>query len=322
MGLIIVGLVIGFAAGIAAAYALLQKRLIEQQKTSEEKTRQIVERLEKDREIQLRQTIESLQKDHQAQLAAKNQEIADLKAAVSASTKTVEVAQPETPTPQEIADPWQEETKVQEATTVQPDVVEETAATVVQSVVEETPAVEPHAVESSTETAEVETAATVVQSVVEETVTQTVKTQEPVNLVIVSTRDAVLLEQIQTWGNSKQTSRIPSLIDSIYHPNAEVRQGIAIALGQICGNQRVSVEIQRVIPALAKLSRDPQTVVRQAAITALGNIRSEKVVPHLRLALRDCNGEVVRIASTALRKLNLSPQTEEIYRRRKQTVNS
>lgn len=318
MGLIIVGLVIGFAAGIAAAYALLQKRLIEQQKASEEKTRQIVERLEKDREIQLRQTLESLQKDHQAQLASKNQEISDLKAGIPASTTPLEITQPETPVTSEIADPWQEETQVQ------PDVVTETAATVVQSVVEENPVVEPPQTDSIDLVAEssTETAATVVQSVVEETVTQTAETQEPVNLAIVSTRDAVLLEQIQTWGNSKQTSRIPSLIDSIYHPNMEVRQGIAIALGQICGNQRVSVEIQRVIPALAKLSRDPQTGVRQASVTALGNIRSEKVIPHLRLALRDCNGEVVRIASTALRKLNLSPQTEEIYRRRKQSVNS
>ena len=77
------------------------------------------------------------------------------------------------------------------------------------------------------------------------------------------------------------------------------RKQVATALGQfVTGNKRATA--QRSIPILSKLIQDPDPSVRQAAVQALGRMRSVKVIPLLKRALRDTDSDVVQTASAAL----------------------
>ena len=77
-----------------------------------------------------------------------------------------------------------------------------------------------------------------------------------------------------------------------------------MAVGQLAEAHGVRLE-QRVLPTLAKLVRDPDAMVRQAAIEALGQIRSEKVIPLLQLGLRDGNVQVTRAATVAVNRFKM-----------------
>jgi hypothetical protein len=121
------------------------------------------------------------------------------------------------------------------------------------------------------------------------------------------TQAQTLAQNLIKLGNSGQVAYIPKLTEFMNHPNSQIRESVASALGSIAASQGAKSEIQRAIPLLGKLSRDSDSLVRQSAIKALGHIKSEKVIPLLSLALRDSNRSVVQAASAALNKFKFYP---------------
>ncbi|MBD0344835.1 MAG: HEAT repeat domain-containing protein [Coleofasciculus sp. Co-bin14] len=114
-----------------------------------------------------------------------------------------------------------------------------------------------------------------------------------------------LAEKLIALGYSGQVAYIPQIITYTTYPDSQIRQSVASALGTIAAFQGIKPEIKRVIPLLGKLSRDPDPLLRQSAVEALGKIKSERVISLLRQALRDANLNVVKAASAALSKFKL-----------------
>jgi hypothetical protein len=98
--------------------------------------------------------------------------------------------------------------------------------------------------------------------------------------------------------NSQAT--LAQLIANETHNDSQVRQAVASELGKILGGQQVRSETHKAIASLGKLSRDPDSSVRQAAVIALGEIASAKTLPYLKVALRDFDSDVVKSASVAI----------------------
>jgi ribosomal protein S16 len=121
-----------------------------------------------------------------------------------------------------------------------------------------------------------------------------------------------LSQRLVALGDSGQVAYIPLLISYIYYPDSHIRGLVASALGKIAAFQGVRVEVQRAIPILGKLSQDPESLVRQSAVTALGKIKSENVIPFLKVALRDSDSEVVKSASAAFDKLMFYRMSQEL----------
>lgn len=117
-------------------------------------------------------------------------------------------------------------------------------------------------------------------------------------------------EKIIAMGKSRQVAYIPKLTEYIHHPNTRIRGLVVSALGTIAASQPQKAEVQRVIPLLGKLSRASEPSVRQSAVEALANIKSEAVVPFLKLALRDSDRNVVKAASIALSKFKFYPMSQ------------
>jgi len=124
--------------------------------------------------------------------------------------------------------------------------------------------------------------------------------------------EPTLSQEILALGNSGNTTHIAKLVDFTSHPDSEIRAAAATSLGQI-GAGGVRTEVQRTIPLLGKLSQVSDSVVRQAAVEALGKIQSQQVIPLLQKALRDTDSSVVKSASAALDKYKsyrLTPKTK------------
>ncbi|HEY9614203.1 HEAT repeat domain-containing protein [Allocoleopsis sp.] len=117
-------------------------------------------------------------------------------------------------------------------------------------------------------------------------------------------------EKIIAMGQSRQVAYIPKLTEYIHHPNTRIRGLVVSALGTIAASQPQKAEVQRVIPLLGKLSRSSEPSVRQSAVEALANIKSEAVIPFLKLALRDSDRNVVKAASFALSKFKFYPMSQ------------
>lgn len=111
------------------------------------------------------------------------------------------------------------------------------------------------------------------------------------------------LATIEMLGRSKRVSAIGQLSKQVTQANEEGRQAIALAFGQIISANPQSPSIQRAIPTLTKLSQDIKPTVRQAAIEALGNIPSAKIVSTVKRALRDPDAKVLKAANQAMEKL-------------------
>ena len=95
---------------------------------------------------------------------------------------------------------------------------------------------------------------------------------------------------------------IPQLIGDQYDSNSDIRTQLASSLGKVGVSGSTSKEVNQAIVTLGKLCQDPDQKVRQAAVEALGNIKSVKVIPLLKLGLRDTDADVVKSASAAMDK--------------------
>ncbi|NEO07591.1 HEAT repeat domain-containing protein [Moorena sp. SIO3I8] len=129
---------------------------------------------------------------------------------------------------------------------------------------------------------------------------QPVLTETPSITAQPSQSDLDLGETITALGNYGQARDIPQLSKYINHPESLIRGSIASALGKIAAAQGLRAEIQQAIPLIGKLIQDPQPSVRQSAVEALSNIKSEKVIPLLERALRDPDSNVVKSASAGI----------------------
>ncbi|NEQ14325.1 MAG: hypothetical protein F6K44_10835, partial [Moorea sp. SIO3E2] len=129
---------------------------------------------------------------------------------------------------------------------------------------------------------------------------QTMLTETPSITDQSSQSDQDLDETITALGNYAQARDIPQLSKYINHPESLIRGSIASALGKIAAGLGLRAEIQQAIPLIGKLIQDPQPSVRQSAVEALSNIKSEKVIPLLERALRDPDSNVVKSASAGI----------------------
>lgn len=103
---------------------------------------------------------------------------------------------------------------------------------------------------------------------------------------------------------------VPSLLQALTRPEAQVRRGAARTLGEI------RPRAHEVIPAITKASQDPVPEVRAAAVYSLGVIARERAIDALISSLRDNNDQVREAAATALRELGrkAKPATSALTR--------
>ncbi|AFY69352.1 PBS lyase HEAT domain protein repeat-containing protein [Thalassoporum mexicanum PCC 7367] len=109
--------------------------------------------------------------------------------------------------------------------------------------------------------------------------------------------------QIQVWANSRNQARIPALIKYAYHQDAVTRNLVAESLGKLASLKSLSPQAEMAIAVLGKLSRDRSVTVRQTAIDALGQIKSDRVLDFLMPALKSPHRSIVRSASGAIARL-------------------
>ncbi|MEB3292129.1 MAG: HEAT repeat domain-containing protein [Synechococcales bacterium] len=119
-----------------------------------------------------------------------------------------------------------------------------------------------------------------------------------------------LSQQILEWGNTKQLSLVPKLLPYANHSDSNIRRYTALALGQIALPHTVKPEIEKVIPALGKLSQDSNADVRSMAMKALSGIQSPAVLPYLEKGLLSASGAVKEAANSAIQKLKLQYGTQ------------
>ena len=92
---------------------------------------------------------------------------------------------------------------------------------------------------------------------------------------------------------------IEDVLQHVRDRDAGNRANAALALGAIAATS-TPAELQQILKALTQLGRDPNAEVRLAVVQSLADLRSPKVIPLLRQALRDADPEVVKAASAAI----------------------
>jgi len=92
------------------------------------------------------------------------------------------------------------------------------------------------------------------------------------------------------------------------HQSPQIRQQVALALGQLAASCPLRSETERIISTLGSLSQDSSPLVREAAMTALGSIQSDQVLPYLQRGLNDAVADVKKAASLALQQARV-PQS-------------
>jgi HEAT repeats len=133
----------------------------------------------------------------------------------------------------------------------------------------------------------------------------------PIAATPITTQSDKITTKIASWGQLTNPKYIPQLLEYAKHPDASVRMQVATGLGQIAAANAISAHTPQVIPVLERLSRDRHLETRYQAIVALGQIRSDQVIPILTSALRNSSTKLVKAASSALAKLNYPTPVEQ-----------
>jgi gas vesicle protein len=103
--------------------------------------------------------------------------------------------------------------------------------------------------------------------------------------------------------------RIPQLNEYIYDRDPQIRAAVAETIGNIAVSANIQSKIGQCLSILDKLIRDNNVSVRRETAITLGKIRSEKVIPLIRLALKDNDSEVVRLSSVAIGRFRVYPNS-------------
>jgi gas vesicle protein len=108
----------------------------------------------------------------------------------------------------------------------------------------------------------------------------------------------------------RTVDRLPQLGEYIYDRDPQIRAAVAQTMGDIAESANIRPKIGQCLPILEKLIRDNDVSVRRATVSALSKIKSEKVIPLIRLALKDNDSEVVRLASNAIGRFRVYPNSD------------
>lgn len=265
---LLIGIIIGVGLAILAYWFYL-KPAADQQQTEMRRLRKALDEKERVFESRLKDTVQSLQRDHQSQLESQTTrlkqqyegQIQALEAQLAAASKS--------------AEPPIEASMVGE--------VPSTSTAVAK--VDATPAeavLSPAAPELSADPLPAPPA--------------TIATIQNASLAAppLSTKMAV------TGALGVGVADLPGLIRSLWGASTEERQETIATLGDVLSVYGKRIESQAAIATLGKLSRDADPQVRLKAIEALGRVASDKVIPLLKLALRDPDPAVVQAASGAI----------------------
>lgn len=301
MGTGIIALIIGLLLGIGIAYWVLQQRLEQQEKEIQSRLQKQRDELEQDHERRMRAAVQTVQADWQKRLQAKENELAR---AIAAREQD-----PISPTPEPARE---EETDSSESSThpltpVTPtDYEPQEGSQLIEQTGDRESESDPNSPVAFTDIELEKSLQPPEENSEKERETEPIESDRE---EVVSTKNTAfdLKQKIIAWGNSRQLVYISQLIQYIRYPIAEIRECVAVALGKICAEKAVRLEIETAIGALEILASDPEISVRQQAIEALGKIKSEKIIPLLLKGLRDADRDVVQFASIAIQKFKSYP---------------
>ena len=119
-----------------------------------------------------------------------------------------------------------------------------------------------------------------------------------------------LRQKLMAWGQAGQSNNIPLVLNYVRHGDRTIRAVVATAIAQIARSNPQASATQNTLLALDQLSRDTDVQVRQAAVEALGTIRSSQVIPLLERAARDPARKVAKLASNRLRRYRFYPSPQ------------
>lgn len=290
MGLLI-GLLIGTLAGAVTTYVILQAKMRSQAQERSRMQRSL-ETKEREHELRLRQATEALKRDYKSQLGSPA-------TAPQQNSDTPSMAEAKSATPVVLPT---EPIASKKAEIGSPDaLVPETAA--LNLAVPEVSEPQEPALKLGVEADSLEPG-----SVAEELVAAIAKSKSfsGANSAqrVVSPRQ---LEAIATIATSGTVSQIPQLIELASVSDSTLRSAVAVVISGMATAHAGQAEVLASIPALEKLSRDPDAAVRKNAIGALSKIPSKEVIPILQRALRDTEPSVVAAASAAIALYKVYP---------------
>jgi hypothetical protein len=273
---LLLSVVIGIGIGAAIVYFILKPKLVQHEQALKQ-TRKMLDEREKAFDARLQAAVKSLQAEYQQQLDLKMEELHQHYEASVPAADGLDESQTDS---------------IAESPITEDSLVERQPGL---------PSSNPQPPKSTTPLTATEYEAMSVPVVAAEpnspTVTSTVDRPLVPRYVASSHQIA---KTIVAWGYSGEIQHIPLLIGYAYNSDGHLRGLAASAVGQIAAAQPMRVELQRAIPILEKLIRDPDSSVRRAAVEALGKFSSEKVILPLKLALRDFDPDVVKSASEAI----------------------
>jgi DNA repair exonuclease SbcCD ATPase subunit len=332
--------IVGVLAGAALTYWLMQQKLEEQKQDYLEQSRQLQNNLESRHESRMQETIKSLQIDydnqltktkeqleaaHQSQMQATIESLqtdyqnqlkeletahesrmqAAIQSQLTRNTEELETAHQSQM--QATIESWQTQyqNQIKDLEAAHELQLQETIKTLeakYQSQLQQAQGL----LDSAPQTPPIQYDSPVPVDAKQEVVISPVKAEEVKSAAPSNTAKQYyqeLSEKILAWGENGASMYISPLIELVYNSDSYIRQSVASALGKITAYKTSKSDLDRVIPVLGKLTKDPAASVRQSAVEALGKIKSERVIPFIQNALRDSDRHVVKSASAALNQV-------------------
>ena len=343
----IISFIVGGAAGIGIAYSLLETRLSSQQESLHSEHQQAIAQLEKDYQLRLETQAEEAQPSESTQTEQSDNsraQVAPPEPATATAADTTEVTQ----TLQDMRTLVAQESLIRQVTLAQRDKYQTNAQEAVRGTeAPEAPADPPvpypeisipassaaanpsppiRRLELNINKDDGEPTPVTTSEPISEPVSEPVTADVPDSKVGVAppepepVPDAAPVKEIPVLqtpdpkqiihdlGAWPQLSALPQLLGYIRDPNPEIRSSVASSLGRLAASCPLTAEIERMVSSVGQLSQDAHPQVRESAIAALGEIRSDRVFPYLQRALSDANPNVKKAASQALQKLKPSYQ--------------
>ncbi|MFP4134169.1 MAG: HEAT repeat domain-containing protein [Halothece sp.] len=123
-----------------------------------------------------------------------------------------------------------------------------------------------------------------------------------------------MVKTLVAWGKRPNIAQIPQVTSYCSETDDRIRALVATVLGKTIADQPSNLEVEKAITYLEELSQDSSSLVRKAAVKSFGNIKSNRAIPTLELALRDADLEVVAIASQILQSYKswMNPKSKKV----------
>jgi hypothetical protein len=111
-------------------------------------------------------------------------------------------------------------------------------------------------------------------------------------------------------GSTEAPTAVIDPIQALSHPDPAYRRHAAQNFHELILTQPIRAAAEPWLADLACLSQDPEPSVRQAAIAAIADVKSDRVIPWIEQALRDPDPNVVQTAAAAINAFKTyTPQT-------------